>query len=250
MPSHFSDVGFTGLTRSSVGALALRAAREGRAFKTPQGTYYAWSPGAGVQLWPQTDPNGRPIGCHPHFEGTGRVEVAVTAALPGETHSLDGSFQAWAAPGDRAEDGAYPFVFDAPDFALALPSRAFPCRAVAQIAAFAEELTCYADEAAFSRAKTEDSPGLAPEAFIPTGLFTQNGERPRVAALFAGHILASERRVNPAAQGEFYWLSVQTYGGVYDVVADPEFMPRPPAVGGIAQGSFWLSGRVLPEAAL
>lgn len=247
MPSHFSAIGFPVKTREEFGDLALRAAEEGREIQMKQGFYACWSPGAGVQLWAQADPNRQLIGCNPHFSGPGRVPVAVTAALPSDDYPLDGSFHAWAAPGEKPEDGTYPFVFDAPDFRLAAEEDVYPRRAMVQVAAFAEELTCYPDETAFTQAKTGDRPGFAPESFIPSGLFVGEGERPRAAAVFTGRILHAERRANPVTGMEFYWLSVRSYGGVYDVVADPAFFQQPPVAGGIVQGSFWLSGRLLTE---
>ena len=249
MPSHFSSIGFRVETREEFGALARQAADKGQEISTGQGFYICWSPGAEVQLWLQTSLSHAPAGCNPHFAGSSRVEVAVTAALPNDKRPLDGSFHCWAEPRDGMESGAYPFLFDCPDFAIAAQSREYPFHAEAQVTAFAEDLTCYTSESAYTEAQRESGkgPGLAAEAFIPSGLFTENSARPRATAVFTGRILEAERRANPVTSAEFYWLSVQSYGGIYDVVADPTFFQEPPVVGGIVKGSFWLSGRLLMD---
>jgi hypothetical protein len=44
---------------------------------------------------------------------------------------------------------------------------------------------------------------------------------------------------------EFWWALVESYGGIYDVVIDAELVEDAPRVGGVVNGTFWLSGRVL-----
>jgi hypothetical protein len=42
----------------------------------------------------------------------------------------------------------------------------------------------------------------------------------------------------------FWWALVDTLGGTYDVVIDPELLPDSPRAGNILSGWFWLSGRI------
>ena len=42
----------------------------------------------------------------------------------------------------------------------------------------------------------------------------------------------------------FWWALVDTLGGTFDVVIDPELLPAAPRRGNVLQGWFWLSGRI------
>ena len=50
-------------------------------------------------------------------------------------------------------------------------------------------------------------------------------------------------------KSSFYWARVKSICGEIDVVIDTVFVDEsnPPKVGGIVQGYFWLSGRVVFE---
>jgi hypothetical protein len=81
-----------------------------------------------------------------------------------------------------------------------------------QVAAFAHELACYTDEAAYFAAQ-EREVRFAAESLIPTGLFALAGEGERAEALFAGRVLRTEVRTNPASGAAFHALLVRTLGG-------------------------------------
>jgi hypothetical protein len=63
--------------------------------------------------------------------------------------------------------------------------------------------------------------------------------------MFVGHVLAAGERINVLTGHAFYWALVETLGGAYDVMIDPELLPSVPAAGGVLSGSFWLSGRII-----
>ncbi len=88
---------------------------------------------------------------------------------------------------------------------------------------------------------------FASQSFIPSGLFKSpdDDSPPRAEAFFTGHVLEAERRTNALTEMDFIWCLVETLGGVFDVVIDPQLLPEVPRVGGVIQGSFWLSGRIL-----
>ena len=89
----------------------------------------------------------------------------------------------------------------------------------------------------------------ASQSFIPSGLFSPGGETtepPLASAIFTGHIRAAEVRTNEVTGAEYFWAFVSTLGGDFDVVIDPELVSNPvPAAGGVLQGEFWLSGRLV-----
>ena len=89
-------------------------------------------------------------------------------------------------------------------------------------------------------------PNAGRQAVIRLLNLTGDDAPPRAEAVFSGHVLESGRRTNRLTGADFIWCLVETLGGVYDVVIDPELLPDVPRVGGVLQGSFWLSGRIAP----
>lgn len=90
---------------------------------------------------------------------------------------------------------------------------------------------------------------FASQSFIPSGLFNLSGsDAPaRAEAIFAGHVRETERRTNQLTGDEFVWCLVDSLGGSFDVVIDPELLSNAPRVGGVVHGSFWLSGRIISD---
>jgi hypothetical protein len=181
---------------------------------------------------------------NPHYAGRSAVLVGLTARLPSARGELDGSFHGWADPaGDEPDSGCYPFVFDAPDYRLH-EELSLPAQKEVQIAAFAHEIAAFESVDAYEAS----DPECASQSFIPSGLFTPDDDAtapPEARAIFAGHVLAAEEKINALTGRAFYWALVDTYGGAYDVVIDTNLLPGVPAVGGVISGSFWLSGRII-----
>jgi hypothetical protein len=247
MPSHLSDIGFDFNTEEEFSELAYQTYERGARLRVKQGVYLHWSPGEGVEIWGQLDHEENFIGLNPHFAGDSVMSVGLTARLEREEASaLDGAFHGWANPsGDDAESGWYPFVFDAPDFRLC-DSVKLPSIVEAQIAAFAHELSVFESEEAYYASQSE-GPKFAAESFIPSGLFTsemESVEPPQAHAILTGRVLNTAFRINPVTKIEFLWAKVQTFGGVFDIVADPLIVGGVVVEGGIIHGSFWLSGRL------
>jgi hypothetical protein len=248
MPNHFSDIGFDLNTESEFQELANQVYERGKRFRTGKGTYLYWSPGEGVELWGQLDQTNNFIGLNPHFVGESTMRVGLTAEVDrSESSPLDGAFYGWASPNNEdPESGHYPFVFDVPDFQLGKRAK-LPCIADIQLAAFAHGLAAFESDDAYEAAHTEE-PKFAAESFIPSGLFTPEGEAtkpPQAYAIMTGYVIETAMRINPVAKAEFCWTRIRTYGGEFDVVADPTIVTGSIVKGGIVQGTFWLSGRRL-----
>ena len=209
------------------------------------GRYIRWQAGAGVELWVQTDHYGVPFGLYPHFTEDSVFPVGLTRTIqrPDDT-PLDGAFYGWAAPHDNEPgSGYFPFVFDVPNTAV-YSDLTLPQTCNIQLAAFAHELSLYNNEATYRTSQTEE-PKFATVSFIPSGTFTKDGAEPTAHAFFTGHIMDWALRTNPATHHDFYWIRVQTLGDIIDVVATPELITKEPIIDGIAQGSFWLTGKLL-----
>ncbi len=254
MASHFSTMGFQVDSDEDFNRLARQAIEAGEEIKSPRGYYVRWAAGEGIELWVGGNERRELVACNPHFTGSSRMRVGVTEVCCDAQTPLDGSLRAWADPEtDDPESGAYPFPVDVPDFDLIRDRLSCPLIATMQIAAFADELECFADDAEFA-ASQDSEMKLAAQSFIPSGLFLAVGndaqpsaEVPRTEVMFAGHVQQAELCTNPVTQLQFHYLSVRTLGGSYDVVADPEIVVGEPVVAGVVQGVFWLSGRIVSE---
>jgi hypothetical protein len=216
------------------------------------GSYAEWKSQSGAQLWIRLNKKSEVVGLNPHFAGSSRIPIRIVETIDRtERSNCVGSFKAWANPGsdESAGDGDYPFIFDVPDFLL-YPSLALPGLAEVQVAAFAQDLSLY-DSVESYEAGQEGDVRFASESFIPTGMFNldkPDETSPAAQAGIIGRVLAASERVNEQTGASFHWISVSTYGeAIFDIVADPEFVPVPPVVGGVVSGNFWLSGRLTKQ---
>ncbi|MGE3957101.1 MAG: hypothetical protein AB7H96_10320 [Vicinamibacterales bacterium] len=248
MPSQFSAIGFQVSSGEDLAALATHVAERATTIDAAEGQYLKWSPASGEQLWLQLTRSGDAMGMNPHFEGRSRVVVGVEARVSRKTHTpLDTTFLAWANPPEGASTGGdYPFAFDCPDGAVHAALE-LPLRVEAQIAAFAQQLTVYASEAAYLAAQRADGLPFGPRAFIPSGLVSPDGQPvnpPESHALITGRVIEASQQVNTVSGEPFFWALVDTVGGTFDVVIDPDLIEEPVRPGNIVAGWFWLSGRL------
>jgi hypothetical protein len=246
--SHFSTIGLRVGSEQEMFDLANRVGPGAEPTRAPGGAYFRWADPSGAELWLQVNDDNELLGMNPHFAGVSAVRVRLTARVEtGSPSPLDGMFHGWADPADGGdEDGAYPFLFDAPDARLH-DGLALPAVVSVQVAAFAHEVEAFDSPEAHATSQG-DGPKFASQSFIPSGLFNPQGADaapPRAHAMITGHVLDAERRTNRLTGEPFYWCLADSYGGVYDVVIDPELLPDLPKVGGVVSGSFWLTGRIL-----
>ena len=246
MPSHLSSIGFPVETEEEFAELAERVARDATTVSVKGGKYLRWAGADGEELWLQLDSRGELIGMSPHFSGPSCVRVGVVNRVVRPNDSkLDGAFHAWASPDDTPENGEYPFVFDLPD-ANVYSDLEIPSVAEAQVAAFAHEVAFFESEATYESSQDADGTRFASKSFVPTGLFhtARTGDPAPAEAVFTGHVVQASVCTNAMSGMQFYCALVDTLGGRYDVVIDPELLDRVPTPGGILSGSFWLSGRL------
>jgi hypothetical protein len=245
VPSQFSSLGFQISSGEDLAALATRAAERADTIDAAEGQYLKWAPPSGEQLWLQVTRNGDAMGMNPHFAGRSQVRVTLEARIARKNHTaLDGAFLAWAnPPADGSAGGDYPFAFDCPDAATHADLE-LPVTVVAQIAAFAQQVTVYPSEAACLEAA--DGAGFGSRAFIPSGLVSPSGEPmtpPESHALISGVVVETGDRWNSMTGDRFLWTLVESIGGTFDVVMDPGLVTSPIRAGNVVSGWFWLSGR-------
>ncbi len=244
MCSHMTTLGFPVTTEQDFRHYVYQASEFGRKIETSKGSYTLWAPGDGIELWVQTNLHRRIIGMNPHFRGRARMRIGLTRYVVRHRHTLlDGALYGWANP---ASTDAYPLVFDLPD-ADTYNKLDLPYLADVQLAAFAQSIKGFATAETYLAAYGGDN-GSAVETFIPSGLFTAPGKKkepPQSHANFSGRVLATKLLTNPVTGQKFYWAMIHTVGGKIDVVADPQVVEGRIVTGGVVQGTFCLSGRLV-----
>jgi len=248
MPSHLSSIGFPVRDQSEFAALVDRVGPTATPLRSPSGVYWKWSSDCGAELWLQANAENELVGMTPCFAGPSRLRVRLTAQVSRPHDSpLDGAFHGWADPdANDSESGAYPFVFDAVD-SDRYSGMSLPKVVEAQIAAFAHEVSIYPSLDGYNASQTGDLK-FASRSFIPSGLFSPGGDAthpPESTAIFTGHVLQSEAKLNGLTGAKYFWALVETLGGTFDVVMDPALCESAPVAGGIVSGSFWLCGRLI-----
>ena len=245
MPSRFSTIGFPLLDLSEFSDLATHLAAEAQRIPVSGGTYLLWASPGGEQVWLQGDSDGYLVGLTPHFAGKSQVSVSIRSILrrPGETFldgTIRGSMNDETGPAAGILDS--PIVIDVPNLAthgrLELPM----CVDV-QVAAFAFEVSTYASEDVYYASR--EPGGFASRSYVASGTFTPDGGAtapPQALGIFTGHVLEAAVKRNRWTDAPFYWALVDTLGGTFDVVIDPELLHHPPRPGYILRGQFWFSG--------
>lgn len=180
------------------------------------------------------------MGVNPHFKGRSSFRVGILELIDDPEYLLDGRIQGWANPlEDNYEVGDFPFTFDTPNYRIVKGQLAKGMIRSFQITAFAHNIELFANEEAYDQAQHSE-PHMAAESFIPGSIFEDEA---RISeAFFTGRILMSQAITNPLSGQDFVVMQVRTLGGILDVVADPTLLETEPAVDGIIQGTFWLSG--------
>ncbi|MCR9142219.1 MAG: hypothetical protein NXI24_08200 [bacterium] len=267
--SNLSNIGFD--VASEEAFMGLIEAVYSRCSEIPVsgGTYLLFEDPSGAELWLQMNAQNECIGANPHFRGTSRRRVRITAPVERHESELDGALHGWANPIEDpnedpnedttedanedanedagAESGDCPFVFDVPDF-FVHAGMVLPRIVDVQLSAFAQDCSYFRDEAEFA-AKQDSEPRWASKSFVPTGLFNPGEDEPdpdppEALALFAGEIVEVHRQTNQFTGVDFYWLLLETFGGAIDAVADLRYFEEEPRPGGILFGDFWLTGRL------
>lgn len=250
MASHFSSIGIPLSGKQEFQDYFEKAYHNGEHIKVREGTYLKWKVDNEVELWGQLNDKNEAIGMNPHFFGTARMKVLISEKVkrPDDTE-LDGAFYAMTNTQVGENEGnGYPFVFDVPDI-YTYGRIKLPQIAVIQLTAFAHEIKGFESEEEYFNAQEGDMK-FAVESFIPSGLFKPDGETttpPVAQAIFSGRIIDTEKCVNGHTNKEYIWAKISVLGDEIDVVADPEIIVGKLIKGGILNGSFWLTGRVLGD---
>jgi hypothetical protein len=149
----------------------------------------------------------------------------------------------------EGDHDVYPLAIAVEDLAVAEREIELGARLTLEVAALAEELHVYADEAAYRA----DGTPMAVKSLIPSGLFAigQDPETitPTPRILMSGVVTEVRMLRHTLFDIPFCHMVVASHGADYHAVVDAGDLERlgiadGPPVGSIVSGTFWLSGRV------
>jgi hypothetical protein len=252
--SNLSDIGFPVKSEQDVNQVIMDILPHLEQISCPPyGFYFRFADVSGAEIYIQTNPAQEIVGFNPAFAGRTRFKGGLIARIERDTSELDGAFHAWADPqnDDFEKSGAFPFVFDVPDFRTHEKTE-LPKLCDVQLTAFASnDFQLFADTEEFD-ASQESELKYASKSFIPSGLFAFNEQAesvdtipPQAHAILTGEIREFELKTNEFTGANFYWFRTETHGGEIDLVADANLIETEPQTGGIVRGSFWLSGKLV-----
>jgi len=206
---------------------------------------------SGAELWGGINA-GRFFGNDPHFAGTTRIRVKLETKI--EREYGEGLFQVRPVDASPFQCG---FGFYCPTYRLVGKNLVLPTTTTIQVAAFAHDVAIFDSLHDFEKFnKKEKAKGkitMAAQSLAPAHLFANTKderEETMDKAIFTGHVVRAELKMNERTGQSFYWALVETLGGCqFDVVIHPSRVSpnHPPRPGSIIQGAFFLSGRLLPE---
>lgn len=262
----FDAIGFKAADFHEFNRYLDTARLKGQHPSSERGTYAYWHVGSGIEIWAAFDKQNRPLNSNPHFLGSSRIEARVTGMID-LASTLEGALRVHLNPRDEGAPH-YPFVFNVPSWDFTRPllkeqkaKSEGPLIISFQLTAFAEELECYDSEETYLAAQAQrqqqqheqfgtesESETIDPAIhFIPTGLMTEEKDKPKPRASFSGEIVRGQVLTNPVTNQKTLYLGVKTLGMIVDVVADASIVKGRPKNHGIASGHFWLSGRTVEE---
>jgi hypothetical protein len=255
MTSHFSALGFQVETEADLAALAEHAVHAGQVVAVPGGAYVRWAPGNGVELWLQvTQASGHAIdgddaqviGVTPFFHADSRLVLGLVEALPTPDETpMDGAYRVIAAPDEQHLDGGAGFVLDLAD-ARRYHDLPVPVRVEAVLAGFAHQLVGYPSESAWRATQPEFKLSVGRFDALAPAPDAPEGAPPPAMVRWTGQVLAAETRKNPFTGQPFEWARLRVPGAEVEIVADPALRDGTPLQpGGVADGVFWVCGRIL-----
>lgn len=220
---------------------------------------------SGAEMWAAVNAKNDFLGMDPHFDGPSRLPMRLTEKTWHSDSVVTTFVGSVETDNGIGGDNEVPLTleFDCP-YSIFGEDMSMPILCTVQLAAFAHEITVYDTlkhyEKDCEEVKASGGVPFDDHSFFWTRIFHKNANDagikiPRSMAVFTGHVVRSDVKINEQTGEYFYWALVETRGGCqFDVVIHPHLIDHhkgkgqsPPRAGCIVQGHFWLSGRLIDE---
>ena len=217
---------------------------------------------SGAELWGGATKNQEFFGNDPHYSGPARMRVSLHEKIEEEYNEggficdeVDADPSYFSLGGSDDDIGCLRNLrFFCPTFQLCGTEVVVPCNMDVQICAFAIEckvFDCLDEYEKWNEKRKEQGRlNFADQSFAMDSAFRgEQCEQYKYCAIFSGRVVRAVRKVNERTGEPFFWALVETLGDhQIDVVVHPMVVRgNPPRPGSIILGSFFLSGRLMPE---
>jgi hypothetical protein len=200
---------------------------------------HVWRDSSGARLEFVLDPRRDLLCLTPSFDGPARVRAKLTGFIADAECKFCDRVQV-EIMGPTGEV-CYPLVLQLHRLALLRSRLELGAALELSITGFAGESRSWATVAEYE-AQPSEGRRFAAQSLIPLGVFTKPGESATPAALITGTVRATESRVNLGTGQPFVSAVVETFGGLYNVVAAAGEASQ--VVGGVLQATCWMMGEV------
>jgi hypothetical protein len=242
MTDHLACIGIAAAEPHDVEQTLNRLAARAPVRARPDGgKLLSWRDASGASVVMQLGKKGEMLCFTPTFDGASRISAVPRRVLSDARCQFCDRLLVDVR--DANGGVSYPLIVSVEDAGAVRDQIPIDQEVTLAVTAFAEAIAAFADEAEFRAAQGPGEVGI--EAFLPAGLYAQDGGAPTAEAIFTGRVTATETRTNGTTGKRFVWAQVRTEGGTYDVVAAQEQLPDGLSTGAIVQGVFWMVGRVV-----
>jgi len=238
MPNHYSDMGFLIERQEDISELLQNLYETGTTIPAKHGEYRYITVDNYIEFWLQIKKN-NVLGLEFHYSSKNTISVKFEKYIKNKNSSkLGGSVYVW-------NEGNFPMILDVPNLDLYRKIKKDSVISM-QISAYTNTLSLFDSKEDYDRSQEENKLQYASECFVPIGMFTTDKNAPPEAyAMLSGTIKSFEKRANSISNKAYYYFEVECLGIIFDIVADTEYVSKEPVIGGVLNGEFWLSGKML-----
>mmetsp|Transcript_3753 Transcript_3753/g.8973 ORF Transcript_3753/g.8973 Transcript_3753/m.8973 type:complete len:306 (+) Transcript_3753:150-1067(+) len=217
---------------------------------------------SGAELWGGATKDEEFFGNDPHYSGPARMRVNLHEKIEEEYNEggficdeadVDTSRHSFGGSNDNS-GWLRNLRFFCPTFQLCGTEVIIPCTMNVQICAFAIECKVFDSTQEYDKwnqkRRRRGRLTFADQSFAMDSAFRgEEREQYKYCAIFSGRVVKAVRKVNERTGEPFFWVLVETLGDhQIDMVVHPMVLKgNPPRPGSIILGSFFLSGRLMPE---
>lgn len=245
--NHFDNIGFIAKNESEFQQIIGHVAESLTArYPHPKGWYGVYHDTSGAELWLGVNHEHSLDNVELHLQGYLKQQIGVSSLIQydDQTGAILGWINGTEFLDNECVDGVAPLVFCVPDF-FRLPENMINKSFKFQLSAFAQEVKVFENETEFDKSQENEEMPWAANAFIPSGMFVDEGVPYQPYAIFNSTVQSVELKINSFTNQPFYHCTLKTLDMELDAALAVSFFDKPLKVGNIITGTYWLSGKLI-----
>lgn len=245
MPNHFENIGFHIQGKEEYRALGDEALEKGKKvlWEDSSFEYYCWAVGKDIELWIALDQEGYIRCFSPYYSSSKIIEMKIVEEVSDNECDYCRGFYAERPDSKSAAD--MPIIFDMPNSKIVRSIVKLETYQKVELCGFAEEFRYFESIKEFKKFKDR----FSPEYYIPCGTFSPRKDdadfKQSAHAILAGLVNTFKRVENVETGNTFYHFTLDNSFGDIDVIVNTSELDRQPKIGGVVNGTFWFTGKVI-----